>query len=111
MRRSIVIKENVGRLRLFRGEGRKCLEAPPKQSRARNSFSNLLIGRTPCCPLIERTSAFDGCSLPPITIYANLMEEAKARIEVIDAAIGGRLALPDMIMEEFTCSFGCFANS
>ena len=40
------------------------------------------------------------------------MEEAKARIEVIDAAIGGRLALPDMIMEEFVYgSFGCCANS
>ena len=39
------------------------------------------------------------------------MEEAKARIKVIDAAIGRRLALPDMIMEEFTCSFGCCANS
>jgi hypothetical protein len=39
--------------------------------------------------------------LPPITIYANLMEEAKARIAAIDAAINRRLSLPDMIVEEF----------
>jgi hypothetical protein len=39
--------------------------------------------------------------LPPITIYANLMEEARTRIESIDAAIRGKLALPDMILEEF----------
>jgi hypothetical protein len=39
--------------------------------------------------------------LPPTTIYANLMEEAKARIAAVDAAINGRLGLPDMIIEEF----------
>jgi hypothetical protein len=39
--------------------------------------------------------------LPPMTIYANLMEEARYRIEAMDAALGGRLALLDMILEEF----------
>ena len=39
--------------------------------------------------------------LPPITVYANLMEEARYRIEAMDAALNGRLALPDMIIEEF----------
>jgi hypothetical protein len=39
--------------------------------------------------------------LPPMTIYANLMEEARYRIEAMDAALSGRLPLPDMILEEF----------
>jgi hypothetical protein len=39
--------------------------------------------------------------LSPSTIYANLMEEAKARIAAVDAAINGRINLPDMILEEF----------
>jgi hypothetical protein len=32
--------------------------------------------------------------LSPMTIYANLMEEAKGRVGAIDAAINGRLLLP-----------------
>jgi hypothetical protein len=39
--------------------------------------------------------------LPPMTIYANLMEEARYRVEAMDAALGGRIPLPDMILEEF----------
>jgi len=39
--------------------------------------------------------------LPPMTIYANLMEEARFRIEAMNAALSGRLPLPDMILEEF----------
>ena len=40
-------------------------------------------------------------NLPPMTVYANLMEEARFRIEAMDAALSGRLPLPDMILEEF----------
>jgi hypothetical protein len=39
--------------------------------------------------------------LPPMTIYANLMDEARHRIEAMNAALSGRLPLPDMILEEF----------
>jgi hypothetical protein len=39
--------------------------------------------------------------LPPMTVYANLMEEARFRIEAMNAGLGGRLPLPDMILEEF----------
>ena len=36
-----------------------------------------------------------------MTIYANLMEEARYRVEGMDAALSGRLPLPDIILEEF----------
>jgi hypothetical protein len=40
-------------------------------------------------------------NLPPMTIYANLMEEAKARLEAIKAALAGQLLIHEMICEEF----------
>ncbi len=39
--------------------------------------------------------------LPPMSLYANLMDEARHRVEVMDAALSGRLPLPEMILEEF----------
>jgi hypothetical protein len=39
--------------------------------------------------------------LAPRTIYANLMEEARFRVEAMNAGLSGRLPLPDMILEEF----------
>jgi hypothetical protein len=39
--------------------------------------------------------------IPPMTIYANLMEEARYRIEAMNAALSGKLVLPNMILEEF----------
>jgi hypothetical protein len=39
--------------------------------------------------------------LPPMTVYANLMDEARYRIEAMNAALSGKLPLPDMILEEF----------
>lgn len=36
-----------------------------------------------------------------MTVYANLMEEARYRVEAMDAALSGRIPLPDMMLEEF----------
>jgi hypothetical protein len=36
-----------------------------------------------------------------MTVYANLMEEARYRVEAMDAALSGKIPLPDMILEEF----------
>lgn len=36
-----------------------------------------------------------------MTLYANLMEEARYRVEAMNDALSGRLKLPDMILEEF----------
>ncbi|SHN71621.1 hypothetical protein SAMN05444170_2069 [Bradyrhizobium erythrophlei] len=38
--------------------------------------------------------------LLPKSLYANLMEEARYRVEAMDAALSGRISLPDMILEE-----------
>ena len=76
-------------------------------------YPNLLSEESPTDVAQVFGQSFSGCcnynceygamstKLPPITIYANLMEEARSRIEAMNAALSGRLALPDMILEEF----------